>query len=167
MAVFYLDTSAILKRYRTEKGTDVVNELYEHRPVVGNFLTSHFSCLEVESVAARTLKGKLLSQEAYNALLGSFSRDLSDHLHVVETSGDVINAAIDAARKYALRAADAVQFASAPKRGTGSFFSRRKEFTFVTSDKELLAAAEAAGISTLDPEAEGAIEELRKSRSSG
>jgi predicted nucleic acid-binding protein len=29
MAVFYLDTSAVLKRYRTEKGTDVVTQLYE------------------------------------------------------------------------------------------------------------------------------------------
>lgn len=29
MAVIYLDTSAIVKRYRTEKGTDVVEELYE------------------------------------------------------------------------------------------------------------------------------------------
>ena len=37
---------------------------YEHRPVVDHFLTSHFSCLEVESVAARALKGKLLSQVA-------------------------------------------------------------------------------------------------------
>jgi hypothetical protein len=32
MAVFYLDTSAVLKRYRTEKGTDVVDALYESQP---------------------------------------------------------------------------------------------------------------------------------------
>ena len=28
MVVYYLDTSAILKRYKTEKGTDVVDKLY-------------------------------------------------------------------------------------------------------------------------------------------
>ena len=70
MAVYYLDTSAILKRYRTEKGTDVVDALYEAtRPDAGQaggprglmdalresisarrrLYTSHFTCLEVES----------------------------------------------------------------------------------------------------------------------
>ena len=45
MPVFHLDTSAILKRYRTENGTDVVNELYEGLTTRDALITSYFSCL--------------------------------------------------------------------------------------------------------------------------
>jgi predicted nucleic acid-binding protein len=163
MALLYLDTSAILKRYRTEKGTHVVNELYEGAPRLDTLFTSHFSCLEFESVAARALKGKLLTQQAYEALLGSFSQDLGEYLRLVEASGDVINEAIDAARKYALRAPDAVQFASAARRRPTIFFLSQ-DFVFVSSDKELLAATESVGMKVLDPEAEDAMDALRKLR---
>src|SRR5262245_63859774 len=67
MATFYLDTSAVLKRYRTETGTDVVEELYEGRASQDSLITSLFTCLEFESVVIRALKGKLLTQEAYDA----------------------------------------------------------------------------------------------------
>jgi predicted nucleic acid-binding protein len=39
MVVCYLDTSAILKRYRTEKGTEVVEGLYDLRD--GFLVASH------------------------------------------------------------------------------------------------------------------------------
>lgn len=62
MAVFYVDSSAAVKRYKTEKGSDVVDALYEGgrtRTLMGALrgdprdvlVTSHFSCLEIESVA--------------------------------------------------------------------------------------------------------------------
>jgi predicted nucleic acid-binding protein len=90
MPVFYLDTSAVLKRYRTESGTDVVDSLYEERftPTVVKLvlsgyrrdvlITSHFTCLEVESVAARMFRGKLLDEKAYNTLLNAFARDIEN-----------------------------------------------------------------------------------------
>ena len=80
MAVFYLDTSAILKRYRTESGTDVIVELYEQLAAHDALLTSHFACLEFESVAARALKGKLLTLEAYNTVLGGFAHDFGEYV---------------------------------------------------------------------------------------
>ena len=76
MSVFYLDTSAILTRYRSEQGTDVVDSIYDERftPTTVNsifrgvrsdiLVTSHFTCLEVESGAARMSRGKLLDEKA-------------------------------------------------------------------------------------------------------
>jgi uncharacterized protein len=113
MAIFYLDTSAILKRYRTEKGTDVVTELYEQLAAHDALLTSLFSCLEFESVAARALKGKLLTKHAYDVLLGSLSNDIGQPLLLLTFSGDIINDAIDAARRFSLRAPDAIHVAAA------------------------------------------------------
>ena len=79
MAIFYLDTSAILKRYRTENGTDVVSELYEQLASRDLLLTSHFACLEFECVAARALKAKLLTPAAHNMLLGGLARDIGEY----------------------------------------------------------------------------------------
>ena len=103
MPVFYLDTSAILKRYRTEKGTDVVNKLYERQARGDVLVTSHFSCLELESVAVRALNGHLLSREAYNVMLGSFADDLTRSLRLIEMDGETIN--------YAVVAQDSTDFA--------------------------------------------------------
>ena len=32
MAVFYLDTSALVKRYKTEEGSDIIDYLYDNLP---------------------------------------------------------------------------------------------------------------------------------------
>lgn len=157
MAVYYLDTSAVLKRYRTEKGTDVVTELYEARTGGDSLLTSHFTCLEVESVAARALKGRMLTQRAYDSLLGAFARDLTEHLYLLPVESALINEAIYAARRHAVRAPDAIHVASAELAKRDS----RDDFVFVASDRELLTAAESAGVETLNPEGDGAIERLR------
>jgi predicted nucleic acid-binding protein len=162
MPVFYLDTSAILKRYRTERGTDVVNELYESQTRNDALITSHFSCLEFESVAARALKGNLLSREAYNVMLGSFADDLTRSLHLIEMDGETINYAVVGAREHGLRAGDALQFGAAYlglKRSPGL------DYVFVGSDKELArAVAGFTDLEVLNPEADGAMERLERLR---
>lgn len=170
MAVYYVDTSAALKRYRTEKGTDVVDALYESisKPVgimdalLGRrpgLSTSHFTCLEVESVAVRTVKSGARIDRAYMTLLGSFARDLQDYLSLEPVDGGIINNAIEMARRTRLRPGDCIHLATALNVG-----GRREDdqLVIVASDKELLAAAEGAGIKTLNPEADDAMEVLNQ-----
>jgi hypothetical protein len=38
--MFYLETSALLKKYRTESGTDVVRELFEWKSDAEAFISS-------------------------------------------------------------------------------------------------------------------------------
>lgn len=182
MPVYYLDTSAILKRYRTEKGTDVVDALYEatspDADQVGGprglfdalresmsarrrLYTSHFTCLEVESVAARTMSGKSLIDLPYQTLLASFARDLRDCLSLEQVDGDTVNYAIEMTRRTRLRPADSVHLASALALRARN---ESEELVVVASDKELLAAVQGAGIKTLDPEAEDAMEILKKTK---
>jgi predicted nucleic acid-binding protein len=160
MAVYYLDTSAVLKRYRTEKGTDVVERLYDDSK--GDLLlTSQFTCLEVESVAARALKGRVLMQGAYEAMMGAFTDDLDKYLHLQPAHRDIVNDAIYAARDFALRPLDALQMAEGQATKRAYVVD---SVTFVASDKELLAAAEAAGMETFNPEVDGAMEIIRGKR---
>ena len=181
MAVYYLDTSAILKRYRTEKGTDVVDALYEStRPGTDQaggprgltdalkstsarrrLYTSHFTCLEVESVAARTMSGKSLIDLPYQTLLASFARDLRDYLSLEQVDGDTVNYAIEMTRRTRLRPTDSVHLASALALRARN---ESEELVVVANDKELLAAVQVAGIKTLDPEAGDAMEVLEKTK---
>lgn len=148
MPVFYLDTSAVLKRYRSEQGTDVL-------------FTSHFSCLEVESVAARMLRGKLLDEEAYNALLNAFARDLEKHMSVLPVTSELMVGAIEAARSYALRPGDSLHAASAQHAMTHA----QGEVVFVCSDRQLLETIEDdALMRVLNPESSGAMDQLNNYR---
>lgn len=105
MPLFYLDTSAVLKRYFSEKGTDVVDELYHG--LVGDELlvTSQLTTLEVEAVAARGLKGRLLERRAYEKLLGAFGQDLfENYLRIVPLEAALVALSAEVIRSNALRA---------------------------------------------------------------
>ena len=74
MALYYLDTSALVKRYRTERGTEVMAALFSDQTLDDAFITSHLTVLEVEAVAARALGARLLTQRAYESLYDIIQR---------------------------------------------------------------------------------------------
>ena len=95
-------------------------------------------------------------------MLGSFAEDLSRTVSLIEMDGDVITYAIDGARQRGLRPGDAIQFGAAflaSKKSTGN------DYVFVGSDKELLNAfARFVNVEVLNPEADGALERLKRLR---
>jgi uncharacterized protein len=160
MPLYYFDTSALLKRYRTEDGTDVLDAIFSAHPQHEFFITSHFTAVEVESVAARALKGRLLNKNACGVLLGMFANDLEHLLIMLPVSTALLSEAAAVARQYSLRASDALHLASVLRAKQASV----AEIVFVASDKELVKAAEAAGLAVLDPESDDALLSLRKLR---
>ena len=119
-------------------------------------MTSHLVTVEMESVASRGLKGKVLNKEAYSVLLRSFAEDL-DTMVVLPISSALISEATQEARQHGLRALDAIHFASARRVSQVSPGS----LVFVASDKDLIKAAKVAGFIVIDPEIEGAIEQFK------
>ncbi|MDP2936862.1 MAG: type II toxin-antitoxin system VapC family toxin [Dehalococcoidia bacterium] len=79
MPAYYIESSAWLKRYKSEIGSEVVNELLAGRTADEIFVTSHLSVLEVSTVAARLLKGRAITPSQYERMVGTFARDLSTH----------------------------------------------------------------------------------------
>lgn len=159
MAVFYLDSSALLKRYRTEKGTGVVDAIYDNRSDEHFLVTSQLTCVEVESVAARARKAGLLNIRAYGALLASFARDISEGVRVIPIDHEALVGAAESVREVPLRSLDAIHY-SVVKRMHRRHDAATHHFVFVGSDRELLDACEHAKINTLDPEAENAVLQL-------
>jgi len=123
-------------------------------------MTSHFTAVEVESVAARALKGRLLNKKAHGVLLATFADDLDHLLIVLPVSTALLSEAAVVARQYSLRASDALHLASVLRAKQASAV----EIVFVASDKELVQAAEEAGLPVLNPEREEALAYLSKLR---
>jgi len=160
MPLYYFDTSALLKRYRTEDGTDVLDAIFSGPSRNEFFIPSHFTAVEVESVAARALRGRLLNKKSHGTLLNTFAADLEHLLIVLPVSTALLSEAALVARQYSLRASDAVHLASVLRAKQASAV----EIVFVASDKELVEAAEAAGLAVLNPENEEALLYLRRLR---
>lgn len=155
MPVFYLETSALLKRYRTEVGSDVVIDLMERRGPEDSFVTSYYSALEVEATIVRALRARLVNQRGYARFLGQFSQDLGDLVLPQPVTDYTLLQAIGAARRYGLRSGDAIHLAAALLVKGG--LDPATVMAFVTSDGDLVSAAGAEeGIVVLDLRQPGA-----------
>ena len=153
MLLFYLDTSALLKRYKTEKGTNVIDELFSARMEDEVFVTSHFTTVEVESAASRALKGRVLNKKAYGVLLELFAEDLETRVIALPVSTALFSESALIARRLATRAGDALHLATASRVKN----ALAGNIVFVTSDLELVQASGADGFTVVNPEDEDAM----------
>src|SRR5438034_1860517 len=110
MAQHFLDSSALLKRYRRETGSQWMLDLSSSSERVVVSRLAH-----VEVTAAIVRRGQQLAQAAQNmaSALASLDSDMQKDFHVIEFSDALIFRAIELAKEYALRAADAIQLACA------------------------------------------------------
>ncbi len=76
MTVFYLDTSALVKRYKTEAGSAAVDHLYENLPVGSHLATSFLTVLEFVSAIRRLLKSNSISNDEFEDIVSTFSHEL-------------------------------------------------------------------------------------------
>ena len=149
MAVFYLDTSALVKRYRTELGTEVVEELLANPRQQDRFFISFLSVIELTSGVLRLAKGRQLRDDTAQEILARFRDDVHELLRVWPLGEDVAATAVTVAETHRLRSADAIHLATA--QAIASLVSGTR-VVMVSSDHELLDAAEAAGLTPLDPQ---------------
>src|SRR3990172_1416607 len=118
MPVFYVDTSALVKRYRTELGTEVVEELFGDPRPQDRFFISFLSILEVTSGVIRLAKGGQLQQDTAQEILARFRHDVSEFFRVWPLNEDIAVAAVTVAETHRLRSADAIHLATAQAIGS-------------------------------------------------
>ena len=142
MPAYYAESSALLKRYKSEVGSDFVVELLEDRTDDEFLITSHFAVLEVQAVVARLMKGNVIRPDEHERIIGTFVQDLATlRSIVVPLYDELVTEALDLLPRYALRAADALHVATALRAsrtaGNSDFFvismitapSARRRFT--------------------------------------
>lgn len=135
MATYFLDSSAILKRYVTETGSSWIRQMFDP-PVVNHILASAVSSVEVIAAIARRAQGGGLSIQDGSRIVREFRMDLKSDYSLVNLMAPVIQLAMDLAEQHALRGYDAVQLAAALAARSAAV-ATGTDLTFVSADLEL------------------------------
>jgi predicted nucleic acid-binding protein len=150
MAAYFLDTSALVKRYATETGTAWVTGLIT--PAAGNLIpVARITGVETVAAIARKRKGNRLSPKDAATALATARHEFGGLFLIVEVTVGRLTAADDLAEKHALRGYDAVQLAAALEASAERQRLNLSPITLVTADTDLLAAGPAEGLTMDDP----------------
>lgn len=136
--IVYLDASALVKRYVSEKGSREVRALME---VAGSVGTALISRAETAAALAKASRMGLISREAAFAALGDFRLDWEDLVRV-HLSEPLMARAEGLSWEHGLRGYDAVHLAAA------AFWQEALDepVALATFDKQLWAAAGEIGM---------------------
>ena len=146
MSTYFVDTSAIAKRYLPEVGTNWV--LSWVLPQAGNVvIVSELTLVEMFSLLARRQREGSLSAPNTGILQGNFLLHCEREYLVTPLDSGVLRLARQLVDKHPLRTLDAIQLASA----LHVVNILNEPMTFISGDKNLLSAAAAEGFVTDDP----------------
>jgi uncharacterized protein len=141
VAAYFLDSSALLKRYLSEIGTAWVQSLTAKAS--GNILLiSRITSVEILSAIARRQREGSLTSEQTQTLRTIFQQHFTDQYEIVELTPTLTTLAGELCARQSLRAYDAVQLASALSILPIIAQSPENFLTFLTADDRLLRAAQ-------------------------
>lgn len=150
MAVYFLDSSAIIKAYVSEKGSTWVNNLVD--PTNSNKIyLAHITSVEVVSAISRGARGHGISVSDASLAISSFLSDFTNVYNIFAIEQIIINRAISLTQKHFLRGYDAVQLAVACELHDSRAKAKASTITFISSDIALNSAAMAEGLLVDDP----------------
>jgi predicted nucleic acid-binding protein len=147
LALYYLDTSALVKLYVREAGTEQLLRLVSRRA------NHRFAVLTITQVEFRSAIRKRervgdIDNSVATDLANRFERHLETKFLRQVLNDSVLETATKLIDRYPLRAYDAVQLAGCL---TLKATSGKDEPVFVCSDRQLLEAAACEGLSSIDP----------------
>ena len=150
MSIAYLDTSALVKQYVIEPGSNWVKALLvpDLTPTV---FTSHLTVVEAMCAFARRRREGSLSSHQHAQILRAFEYDVQNRLNILDVGPAVIRTAQRLANQHPLRAYDAVQLATAWLANENLVRSEQRPLMFVCADNHLVATAQAEGLLTENP----------------
>jgi predicted nucleic acid-binding protein len=150
VAGFFCDSSAIVKRYVSETGSNYVDNLADSKS--GNIiLLARITRVEVAAAIARRLKGGSISAAGAQNALAAFQHDLTNNYYTVEVTPALLSVAVSLATKHALRGYDAVQLAATLEANDERVANGLAPLTLVSADTELNDAAQAEGLNAENP----------------
>jgi len=107
--ILYLDTSALVKLYAEEEGTETVELAVDEAEAVA---TSVVAYAEARAALARKLREDVFSPEEHSEAVEALGEDW-ESVYKPEVTEDLVRAAGDLAEAHALRGFDAIHLASA------------------------------------------------------
>ncbi len=150
MTVYYLDTSALVKGYANEVGSQRVQRLLL-APQSHTFYTARLAGPEMVAALFRKTRTREIPRAVAVQLTQTFKRDWRRRFRIVEIDIQVSDRAMELAEQHGLRGYDAVHLASALLLHESRRANRLPDMIFLAADVDLLQAAAAAGLCTDNP----------------
>ena len=146
----FFDTSALVKFFHEEEGTDIVTDLILEQN--NEVWISELGRLEFISAVSRRFRNKELNEEQLNTAVDSFENQIAGFN--IEPLGHAVLEQAELfikkyGRTYGLKALDALHL------GAFSLISE-KDWSFVVADDNLCKVAEAIGFTIINPLQESA-----------
>jgi uncharacterized protein len=139
MAVYFIDSSGLAKRYVNEVGSAWVLGLFNSTSNNKIFIVA-ITGVEIIAAIARRSRGGSISSTNTKTLCNQFRSDYQTDYQIVEITNNIIASGMILAETYSLRGYDAVQLAAACAINA-LCLTKNISLTFVSSDNELNIAA--------------------------
>ena len=150
MAIYFFDSSAVVKRYIIETGTSWVAGIVD--PSANNRIyIARITAVEVVSAITRRVRNGSISISDGSTAITKFRRDLINIYSSVDIALPIITDAMRLAETHALRGYDAVQLAAAMYVNTPWLNLGMPALTLVSADVDLNTAAMTEGLTVEDP----------------
>lgn len=151
MSHFYFDSSALIKRYLTETGSGRVLALAD-QSAGHTFIVAEITRVEVAAAfAAHHRAPGGISRRERDDALSLLLRHCDSEYHLAPLTPAIISRAVTLTQNHRLRGYDAVQLATALSTNEALLAAGLSGLTFVAADNDLLAAAQAEGLPTENP----------------
>jgi len=154
MAIFYLDTSALVKRYINEPGSAWVRQLCNARDVTDEplhvLLVGRIAIVEVAAALSILERRNIILPGVARHAYRKFTDDWSTAYQIREITPDTLSSAAALARQHPLKAYDAVHLATALETQQ-QLDDNRLDLILVSGDTRLLQAAQREGLDTENP----------------
>jgi predicted nucleic acid-binding protein len=147
---YYLDASALVKRYVDEVGSDWLHAIIASAEPSLLF-TSRLTIVEVISAFARRVRNGSLTPEEYATARDAFQGDCLNEYQIMPPTMAVIDLTCTLLERHPLRAYDAIHLATAL--GAQQFLVAQDYAppTFLSADDRLNRAAAAEGLAVDNP----------------
>jgi predicted nucleic acid-binding protein len=152
MTTYYLDISALIKRYVDEAGSPWLRTLLDAQPRP-SIVVVHLVIVEVTSALMRRVREGILTNAEYAQAQNAFRADCLRQYELVTAVDDVIDQAHRLLETYQLRAYDAVHLATAVVSNRALLANNLAPLIFISADDRLNRAASAEGLAVDNPNA--------------
>ena len=149
--LYCFDSSAVVKRYATERGSAWVRSIGPS-DAENTIYLGQVGIVEMAAALSRKVRTQELSHDEYEAALWLFLMDVRNEEYIVTPLSDhIVELAVNLTRRHPLRGYDAVHLATAMALNTALMSAGLSQLVFVAADGRLCDAAQGEGLATENP----------------
>jgi len=147
MNSYYCDTSAVIKWYHYEKGSEWIDSIFDD--MNNSIIISEITTVEFYSAILKKLRTKEINNEAQVEVVKLFNKDCLERFIITNLNSTVLKKAQMLIKNYgennSIRTLDSIQLAS-------YLSDRCQDSTFVCSDINLVKISKFEGVNVVNPE---------------